>query len=149
MVPSTVRDDYDFYRGFRSVEALAGRREDKLLLLNESGEEDFIHPLLIVEFFIRGMERFQVVCTGPASFTFRVKLQADLLPTARNRVARKICAKWDSILAQKNMRNVRYQVEWTKELSHDTRIGKFRLVDTSLRTEPMFFPWAVSLHPAA
>ncbi len=148
MAPS-VRDDYSFYRGFHRVKALAGRREEKLLLLNESGHEDFIHPLLIVEFFIRGMERFQVVRTGPAAFTFRVKLQADQLPTERNRVAREICAKWDAILAQKNMRNVRYQVEWAKELSHDARTGKFRLVDTSLRTEPMFFSPAVSLHPAA
>ncbi len=127
---STFRGDYAYYRGFRRVEAVAGRREDRLVLFNESGQEDFIHPLLIVEFFVRGMERFQVVRTGPAAFTFRVKPQAELRPAEQNRVAREIRAKWDAILAQKNMRNVRYQVEWTDDLCHDPRTGKFRLVET-------------------
>ena len=149
VAPSAFRDDYAFYRGFRRVEAVAGRREDKLLLLNESGQEDFIHPLLIVEFFVRGMERFQVVRTGPAAFTFRVKPQADLPPAERNRVAREIRAKWDAILAQKNMRNVRYQVEWTEDLRHDARTGKFRLVETTLTTRPTILLPDTSRRPAA
>lgn len=125
-----AKDDYDFYRGFRRIESVQGRREDKLVLLNESGQEDYIHPLLIVEIFVRGMERHQVVRTGPASFTFRVKLQAGLSEAERDRVAGEIRAKWNAILSQKRMGNVRYDVEWTEELRHDPRTGKFRLVDT-------------------
>ncbi len=149
VAPSASRDHYAFYRGFRRIEAVAGRREDKLLLRNESGQEDFIHPLLIVELFVRGMERFQVVRTGPAAFTFRVKPQADLPPAERTRVAHEIRAKWDAILAQKNMRNVRYQVEWTEELRHDARTGKFHLVETTLTTRPTILPPAISKRPAA
>ena len=128
LAPSEREAGYDFYRGFRRIESIDGRREDKLLLLNESGQLDFIHPLLIVEFFVRGMERFQVVRTSPASFTFRVKPEAGLSATQREEVGRNIRAKWDAILAQKNLRNVQYEVEWVEALRNDERTGKFRLV---------------------
>jgi phenylacetate-CoA ligase len=136
VVPSAFHDDHAYYRGFRRIEAITGRCEDKLVLLNQSGQEDFIHPLLIVEFYIRGMERFQLVRTGPAAFTFRVKPRAGLSSEELNRVARDIRIKWDTILAQKNMRNVRYQLEWTEDLRHDPRTGKFRLVETTPTTRP-------------
>lgn len=126
--PAAVQEGYNYYRGFRRVESIDGRREDKIVLVNESGQTDFIHPLLIVEFFVRGAERFQVVCTGPAAFTFRVKPDAKLSAAEREVVGQKIRAKWDAMLAQKNMRNVRYEVEWVDELRNDPRTGKFRLV---------------------
>lgn len=128
VAPSAPRERYDYYRGFRRIDAIAGRQEERLVLTNEMGEQDFIHPLLIVEFYVRGIERFQVLRTGPSSFTFRVKAQADLSLAERERAEREIRYKWDAILAQKNMRNVRHDVQWTDELYHDPNTGKFRLV---------------------
>jgi phenylacetate-CoA ligase len=136
VTPAAVADDYAYYRGFQRIEGIAGRQEERLVLVNQSGQEDFIHPLLIVEFFVRGIERFQVVRTGPASFTFRVKPQADLSPLERQRAAREVRAKWDAILAQKQMGNVRYEVQWVERLSHDPRTGKFRLVETAPALQP-------------
>ena len=129
---SAPRERYDYYRGFRRIDAIAGRREERLVLTNESEEQDFIHPLLIVEFYVRGVERYQVVRTGPAAFVFRAKAEAGLSTAERERAEREIRAKWNAILAQKNMRNVRYQVHWTDALYHDPHSGKFRLVLTSL-----------------
>ena len=129
---SAPRERYDYYRGFRRIDAIAGRREERLVLTNESEEQDFIHPLLIVEFYVRGVERYQVVRTGPAAFVFRAKAEAGLSTAERERAEREIRAKWNAIPAQKNMRNVRYQVQWTDALYHDPHSGKFRLVLTSL-----------------
>ncbi|NLF71962.1 MAG: phenylacetate--CoA ligase family protein [Candidatus Anammoximicrobium sp.] len=116
------------YRGFRRIERLAGRREDNLDLVNERGVQDFIHPLLLVEFYVPGIDRFQVRRTSLTSLVFRVKPRGNLTPAELNRLLRDVRQRWREILAQKHMQNVRYDVELTDELPVDARTGKFRLV---------------------
>lgn len=122
------RQDFPLYRGFRRIESLAGRREDNLVLVNEQGVQDFIHPLLLVEFYVPGIDRFQVHRTSLTSIVFRVKPRGNLTPTELNRLLRDIRQRWDEILTQKHMRNVQCNVVLTDELPIDLRTGKFRLV---------------------
>ena len=122
------REDFPQYPGFRRIETLAGRREDNLVLVNEQGVQDFIHPLLLVEFYVPGIDRFQVHRTSLTSLVFRVKPRGNQTPAELNRLLRDIRQRWQEILAQKHMRNVRCDVVVTDQLPIDLRTGKFRLV---------------------
>jgi len=131
VVPAPSRSAPQHYRGYRRIAEVCGRREENLVLQTEDGSSDFIHPLLIVEFYVPGVDRFQVRQTGPTSFDFRVQPRANLSPAERDAVTRNVRARWEGLLAQKRMRNVRFQIELTDSLHHDARTGKFRLVETA------------------
>jgi len=132
LIPDTVvlspQENFRHYRGFRRIATMAGRKEDNLRLVNEQGVEDFIHPLLIVEFYVPGIDRFQVQRTSPASFVFRVKPRGTQTAAEQEALLREARLRWQAMLAQKNMRNVRYDVTLTGDLPNDPRTGKFRLV---------------------
>lgn len=127
VVPSPRRE-FAHYRGFRRIESMAVRQEDNLILCNESGQEDFIHALLIVEFYVSGIDRFQVRRTSRTSFVFRVRPVPGLTRAEQCDVVQRVTARWNMLLTQKNMRNVRFTVELTDDMPHDPRTGKFHLV---------------------
>ena len=125
-----VPESYRLYPGYRRAGSLAGRRENRLSLVNEHGEEDSIHPFTIIEFFVPGLDRFQAVRTGPAEVLFRVKPAAGLSPDAVAALLLATRRRWDDILASRQMRNVRLSVELVDSLPSDPRTGKFRIVDS-------------------
>lgn len=119
---------YDFYRGYRRIQTLAGRNEDRLYLVNEAGNEDFIHPNAVVEFFVPGITAFQVIRTGQSEFVFRVKLEEGQNGHDPSCIEQETRAWWNAKLATKRMRNVRFDVEFVDQIKNDPRTRKFRLV---------------------
>jgi phenylacetate-CoA ligase len=59
---------------FTQVKALVGRQENALTFVNQHGQIDFIHPIVIVEIMIPGLNAWQIVLTGPDSFIVRAVL---------------------------------------------------------------------------
>ncbi len=113
---------------YRMVGGVAGRREYAPSFLNEAGQLDTIHPIVLVEFFVHGLEAFQIVVHDATSFTFLAVIRKD---RARSETIADICDRLNDVLTTKRMRNVTYKVEITDHLSVDKLTGKFQLIRTS------------------
>ncbi len=65
LVPaSSGQDRYPFTK----VKNLVGRRENALTFTNRHGKDDFIHPIVIVELIVKGLNAWQIVLQGKNSF---------------------------------------------------------------------------------
>lgn len=117
-----------FCPGFRRIAGIVGRKEEKLLLVNDDGEEDFIHPIVIAEFFVEGLAGFRVVRLSPSSFTFLAMSAPGLGRQGEEKVLRAIRRQWEAILERKKMRSVVCDVQPVEHLDNDPVSGKFRLV---------------------
>lgn len=110
---------------YRVVEAVIGRYEDAPVFFNEDGEEDSIHPIVIVEFYAPHLQAFQMERLDSSSFRFRVVLENG---APREAVIADVGQRLRRILAEKRMANVRFEVEPVDGLERDPRTGKFRLI---------------------
>jgi phenylacetate-CoA ligase len=113
---------------FTKVKAVVGRYEDALVFTNNEGREDFIHPIVIVELIISGLSGWQIVLESKSAFRFRARYDASLNARQREETRERIHEKLDALLAEKDMGNVRYEIEEVDALEIDPRSGKFRLV---------------------
>jgi phenylacetate-coenzyme A ligase PaaK-like adenylate-forming protein len=113
---------------YRTVKEIVGRNEHVPYLRNVHGDEDFISPHIINEFFVPGLRRFQMQLHDHASFLFKVCLESGLDAAARSAVLHKINVRWREILAEKQMQNVAFEVKAVPALDVDAKTGKFRLV---------------------
>ena len=113
---------------YRRVREVVGRTEDALVFANRHGQHDFIHPIVLVELAVPGLNAWQVVLESDHSFRFRARLDPGLSPAGRDECLRLLGARLDAILAEKEMINVRFRIEEVDTLDIDPRTGKFRLV---------------------
>ncbi len=109
---------------FTLVNNIVGRNEYMLWLENYEGKMDFIHPLVIVEFYVKGLEKFQIVVKDKKSFDFL----AVITDTDKEQMVNKIREKLDKLLLEKKFTNVRYHVKVVDNLSVDPKTGKFKLI---------------------
>ena len=112
----------------RIVKEIVGRNEHVPYLRNVHGDEDFISPHIINEFFVPGLRRFQIQLHDRTSFLFKVCLESGLDAAGQTAVLRKIDERWREILAEKQMQNVTFEVKEVPTLDVDAKTGKFRLV---------------------
>ena len=122
--------DFDGPNGypFTKVKEIVGRYEDALVFTNRRGEDDFIHPLVIVELIVTGLDAWQIVLVDKTSFRFRARFESGQTPDERRATRERIRAKMHAILAEKDMDNVRFEIEEVDSLAIDPHSGKFRLV---------------------
>ena len=109
---------------FTLVDNIVGRRESLLWLETDEGRMDFIHPIVFAEFFVKGLDRFQIVVHDAHSFDF----VAVLTDKDEEVVVNKIREKLDSILVKKGFSRVHYSVRIVDGLSVDPKTGKFKLI---------------------
>jgi phenylacetate-CoA ligase len=122
---------------FRNVKEVVGRFEDALIFSNEMGQDDFIHPIVIVELMIPGLNAWQIVLENKTSFRFRARFNAGLSPQEIQDTRQRIHTKVSSLLAEKSMTNVRFEIEQVEVMKVDPVSGKFRLVVREARPEPL------------
>lgn len=113
---------------FTRINEVVGRKEDALVFTNRRGQEDFIHPIVIVELIIPGLNGWQIVLESRTSFRFRARYDATLSESQRRDTDGCIRERLRAILAEKDMDNVRFEIEPVESLEIDSRSGKFRLV---------------------
>lgn len=98
------------------------------IFVNERGEEDFISPIMIAEFLVKHVRRFQLEVESPLACVFRVCLQPGLHDVQRERTLAEVDRRFGALLAQKEMGNVAYRIDVLDELPIDPKTGKFRLI---------------------
>jgi len=110
---------------FTRIKNIIGRQEELLWFPNQAGEFDFIHPIVIAEIYVRGVDKYQVVKTGRSSFIFKAVINSQF---NRQEVVKKIEERLGEILQKKEMANVEYRVEPVNDLEKDPKSGKFKLI---------------------
>ncbi|MCE9518106.1 MAG: hypothetical protein K8R87_00825 [Verrucomicrobia bacterium] len=113
---------------FTKVKEIVGRSEDALIFTNCHGQEDFIHPIVIVELIVSGLNAWQIVLENKTSFRFRARLNAGQSIQEQQATCDRIRDKMNAILAEKEMSNVHFEIEQVDTLEIDPQTGKFRLV---------------------
>ncbi len=109
---------------FPVIESMAGRQEEFLWFAKEGGGEDFIHPIVLAEFFVPGLEKFQFV----QSLNNKLVMKA-VVAGETKAVVSAIGAKMNEILSGKSLgKSVQFEVELVDELRNDAKTGKFRLI---------------------
>jgi phenylacetate-CoA ligase len=62
---------------FPTIRTLAGRQEDFLWYDTADGKRDYIHPIVLVELFVAGLKKFQVIQTGRDEMLMKVMLAGE------------------------------------------------------------------------
>ncbi|HXX81627.1 MAG TPA: hypothetical protein VEI46_08755 [Thermodesulfovibrionales bacterium] len=120
--------DANWPHPFTRIKDLIGRMEQAPVFINRHGSEDFISPIIFVEFHVRNLRRFQIRLLSRYSFLFRACLEKGLEQEERDEVFQDIQIKLQEILGQKEMDNVTFDIEEVDDLQVDSRTGKFRLI---------------------
>ena len=109
---------------FALVDDIVGRSEFVIWFENNKGKMDFIHPLIFTDFYVRGLDKLQLVIKDKTSFDFR----AVIAGKDKNRIVDDIGEKLDRLLAEKNFTNVSYSIKVVDDLKADKKTGKFKLI---------------------
>ena len=109
---------------FPVIESMAGRQEEFLWFDKAGGEKDFIHPIVLAEFFVPGLEKFQFIQKSKNSLVMKAVVAGE-----RDEVVRDISIKMTEILSKKSLdKSVRFKVELVDKIRNDVKTGKFRLI---------------------
>jgi phenylacetate-CoA ligase len=126
MQDEVVLDDRPCQCGcpFPTIRNIAGRQEEFLWFEKPNGEKEYIHPLVIVEFFIPGLDKLQVIQTKKNRFTMKVVIHGnkeEVLLTIRKRM--------NEILKGKRLEDVvSFEIEVVGDIGIDPKTGKFKLI---------------------
>jgi len=105
---------------------MAGRTEDFLWFTKSDGVREYVHPIVLVEFFVPQLTRFQFVQEGLNSLTVRAVVAPD---GDRQKVEQAILHRLHEILREKQLdAQVICRVEHVPDIPNDPRTGKFKLV---------------------
>lgn len=111
-------------RPFRVLEKIAGRKGDFLWFSRSDGSREFIHPIVLAEFIVPGLQKCQFVQSTANTLMIRAVMtgkQNSAIDALRDRMY--------DILSQKGLNaDVRIEIQLTERIDNDPKTGKFRLV---------------------
>ncbi|RUM88700.1 MAG: hypothetical protein DSZ23_04225 [Thermodesulfatator sp.] len=109
---------------YHRIMSIGGRSEDFLYFKLSDGKTAFIHPSEIVEFFVPGLEKFQLRQVEPLHLHMLLVTSGDAA-SVREAAQRRMHKLLVSCGLEKA---VRFTTECVDEIPLDSRTGKFRLV---------------------
>ncbi len=113
---------------FTKVKEIVGRNEYVPIFINDKNEEDFISPILLVEFFVKNLTQFQFHLIDKNHFIFKACIDTGIKEQEREETVKIIKNKLHGILKEKLMNNVKFEIQIVKHLWADPKTGKFRLI---------------------
>ncbi len=109
---------------FPLIKSIAGRQEDFLWFEKGRGGREYIHPIVIVEFFVPGLKKWQVIQTEGNALLMKAVIDG-----SRDEIVPAIERRMTEILEGKGLeRTVSFEVEVVNEIANDPRTGKFKLI---------------------
>jgi phenylacetate-CoA ligase len=109
---------------FPLIKNIAGRQEEFLWFEKPDGTKEYIHPIVIVEFFVPGLEKLQVIQTGENQLSMKV-----IIHGSGKEVLSAIDGRMKEILKGKKLEEVvSFDVEVVKKIENDPKTGKFKLI---------------------
>lgn len=111
---------------FPKMGTIAGRQEDFLWFEKPNGTADYLHPILLVEFFVPGLKKFQFIQKGKNALMMKAILDSG---AERESTVRNIKTRMAEILGEKGLSDaVVFTVEEADVIPNDPKTGKFKLV---------------------
>ncbi len=109
---------------FPTIRNLAGRQEEFLWYDTADGKRDYIHPIVLVELFVAGLKKFQVIQTRRDEMLMKVMVDGN-----QDAVFAAIRQRMHEILSGKKLeKTVRLNLEVVQEIPNDPVSGKFKLI---------------------
>jgi phenylacetate-CoA ligase len=105
---------------FTPIRDIRGRAHDALPILLSDGRTDTIHPLLLVAFYVAGLETVQ--------FTSRRADYVQIDYVAQNDLEAEIRQEFERILELKSASGITLELRRVQHIPNDPQTGKFRLV---------------------
>ncbi|MDO4270352.1 MAG: AMP-binding protein [Eubacteriales bacterium] len=119
------KPDADSRYPFTKAVGLLGRNEDILWFTDAAGKREFLHPLAVEGFCIEGLLDYQFRQTGADAF----EMLAEAAETASKEFIRsQMLGEMNTILAEKRLSYVRFDIRFVDEILPDPRTGKKRLI---------------------
>lgn len=112
---------------FTHAAGLLGRNEDVLWFNDGNGKCEFLHPLAMEGFCIKGMRDYQFKQLSPEAFEMIAEISDDSLQEA---VRSEMLQKMKTILEEKNLGYVQFYVNFVSEILPDPKTGKKQLILT-------------------
>lgn len=106
------------------IDSVVGRVESMIWFENADGKLDSLHPFLFVVFFVKGLDKYQVVVKDDKSFDFL----AVITDKDNKKVIDLIKKELDKILKTKNFTNVTYSIKLVNDIPVDEKSEKYKLV---------------------
>ena len=117
---------------FEQIKNIIGRREEMIWFDNENGNREFLHPIVLAEFYVKGLKKFQIVKLDEKSFLMKAKINSNY---NKDEVKNKIRKRMEKLLSQKNMSNIDFIIKEVEKLEVDSETGKFQLIKKRRRGE--------------
>jgi phenylacetate-coenzyme A ligase PaaK-like adenylate-forming protein len=109
---------------FPTIRNLAGRQEEFLWFDTADGKRDYLHPIVLVELFVAGLKKFQVIQTQRNAMLMKVMVEGDqaaVLAAIRQRMHEIFCGK-------KLDTTVKLTLEVVHDIPNDPKSGKYKLI---------------------
>ena len=109
---------------FPTIRNLAGRQEEFLWFDTADGKRDYLHPIVLVELFVAGLKKFQVIQTQRNAMLMKVMVEGDqaaVLAAIRQRMHEIFCGK-------KLDTTVKLTLEVVQDIPNDPKTGKYKLI---------------------
>jgi len=107
-----------------TIRSIGGRSENFLWFDKPDGKQDFIHPLVMVEFMVLGLRKIQVVQPERNRLILRSVLRGD-----PDEACKKIRIRMREILKSKNLQDVvEFDIEIVDRIENDPKTGKYKLI---------------------
>jgi phenylacetate-CoA ligase len=107
-----------------TIRNLAGRQEEFLWFDTAEGKRDYLHPIVLVELFVAGLKKFQVIQTQRNEMLMKVIVDGDhdaVLAAIRQRMHEIFCGK-------KLDKTVKLNLEVVEHIPNDPKTGKYKLI---------------------
>jgi putative adenylate-forming enzyme len=109
---------------FPTIRNLAGRQEEFLWFDTAEGKPDCLHPIVLVELFVAGLRKYQVIQTQKNEMLMKVMVDGDkeaVLAAIHQRMHEIFCGK-------KLDKTVKLNLEIVEDIPNDPMTGKFKLI---------------------
>lgn len=123
----TIADDIHRFP-FIKIKEIVGRNEYVPIFTNDDGQDDFISPIVLVEFYVQHLMKFQIHIKSKREFICKVILEDGLTAIEKSKIIEEITFKLKEMLSEKKMMKVKFTVEIVEQLWVDPKTGKFKLI---------------------
>jgi phenylacetate-CoA ligase len=109
---------------FPTMRNLAGRQEEFLWFDTAAGNRDYLHPIVLVELFVAGLKKFQVIQTQRNEMLMKVMVDGN-----QEAVLAAIRQRMQEILRGKKLdKTVELNLEVVDNIPNDPKTGKYKLI---------------------
>jgi phenylacetate-coenzyme A ligase PaaK-like adenylate-forming protein len=109
---------------FPTIRNLAGRQEEFLWFDTAEGKRDYLHPIVLVELFVAGLKKFQVIQTQKNEMLMKVIVDGNkeaVLAAIRQRMNEIFCGKQID-------KTVKLNLEIVEDIPNNPITGKYKLI---------------------